>query len=240
MIRPRKFWTIWCAALLACCIMVGPHLRAQVSLTGVVLSAPVASGGSTNAWSASDKSVSITLSGTPLLLTAARSGTGGYAAGRAVDSTSTGVLYWEESVDTSPGAEFILDGFSNAAAALSDFGGQSNNSVAYDMSAGLIWMNGASTNITVTAAQNDLVGYVLDNTNKKFYVRVIHLGVAGNWNGNGSANPCTNTGGFDFSTLNAGPYFALYSLGDATRQITANFGASAFSAAKPSCASTWP
>jgi hypothetical protein len=40
MIRPHKFWTIWCAAFLACCVMIGTHLRAQVPTTGAGLGAP--------------------------------------------------------------------------------------------------------------------------------------------------------------------------------------------------------
>jgi hypothetical protein len=83
-------------------------------------------------------------------------------------------------------------------------------------------------------------GTVIDEAVDLVNNRVWYRAGGGNWNGSGTANPATNTGGIDISTLNPGPYFAANSLGTTVGETyTVNFGATAYSFAAPSGFGNW-
>jgi hypothetical protein len=91
------------------------------------------------------------------------------------------------------------------------------------INASLVYNLGASVS-------GDIVCVAVDTANKRIWFRRN----AGNWNNSGTANPATNTGGFDITYLGS-PIFALATTqGFTTPSITANFGASAFSFTIPS------
>jgi hypothetical protein len=191
----------------------------------------------TTTWNPADKDASITLSGGNLIATASVSG---YQGVRAIASHSSGKYYSEDTYNSNPSGELIISGFANAAynVASGGFVGQSNNGVGYDGDAGLIWKNNVNTAVQ-TAVSGDVVGYAIDLDNSKFWVRTIHLGTPGNWNNSGTDNPATNTGGFSFAGLAAGPYFPAASINVNLTNITTNFGATAFAAAAPSGFGNW-
>lgn len=84
-------------------------------------------------------------------------------------------------------------------------------------------------------AVGDTLALCVDATNKTFWGRVN----AGNWNASGTANPSTNTGGVDISVFSAGGFMAACLVFFAGADITANFGATAYSQTVPSGASNF-
>ena len=104
-------------------------------------------------------------------------------------------------------------------------------------SAGTIWVNGASTGITVGAAltTNDVLCCAVDTMAQLVWFRKN----GGNWNNSGTANPVTGAGGIALpSTLVGLAPMVRFSV--ASGQVTGNFGASAFSFTAPSGFVGWP
>jgi hypothetical protein len=76
------------------------------------------------------------------------------------------------------------------------------------------------------------VGFAVDLDNERFWARVAP---SGNWNGDATANPATNTGGVNIGALastTVSPAVAFWT--SSSEVFTANFGASAFNGAVPS------
>ena len=71
--------------------------------------------------------------------------------------------------------------------------------MAYVSGVGVIWYNGSSTGKTLggSATAGDFVCVAVDMDNKRFWARRN----AGNWNGDATANPATNVGGVDISSV---------------------------------------
>lgn len=80
--------------------------------------------------------------------------------------------------------------------------GSEANGVAYSASNGIVSYNGATLATLATAAPGDLIDVAIDMANKAIWVRIN----SGNWNGSGTANPATNTGGLSISAM-TGPFF---------------------------------
>ena len=83
-------------------------------------------------------------------------------------------------------------------------------------------------------ASGNVVGMAVDLTAKLVWWRV----GAGNWNGSGTANPATGTGGFNVSTYTGTPHYYVSSGGPGSVS-TINFGATAFANAAPSGFGPW-
>lgn len=174
-------------------------------------------------WNDSDRGPHITL--TNNFLTATTS-SGGYDLVRSEGSTSSGKYYWEITLDTSPTGELIIIGIANSNESLSNFPGQSGDSVGYDPAIGGVWGGGTFPNslgTIQTSTTGDVIGLAWDFSNKLVWVRTN----SGNWNNDviGNQNPVSGTGGLSFSTINSGPYFAAAGINTPGTACTANFSA---------------
>jgi hypothetical protein len=106
---------------------------------------------------------------------------------------------------------------------------------------GNIWNNGVNTTKTTGGfSSGNVMVFELDLTNSRLWIAK----GAGNWNGDATANPATNTGGIDISALVASgrPWFIIGCAGAlATPVFTLNSGGSAFSRSVSSgFTSGWP
>lgn len=97
---------------------------------------------------------------------------------------------------------------------------------------GNININGSASGSTLGGpiAVAAVIGVAVDFAAKLIWYRIAP---AGNWNGSGTANPATATGGLNITSIATGPLYALFS-GGTSDKITSNFGDSAFSGAVPS------
>lgn len=173
-------------------------------------------------WSPTDKT-NVTLTGSNLI--AACTGNGG---ARSAHSLSSGKYYWENSYTTVQ-TNTLTAGIALAAANLA---GLTTNCARINRTNGRILINavdsGASISGGVAVAQGSAIGFAVDFTAKLLWAR---QGAAGNWNGSGTANPATGTGGLSITSI-AGALFALMA-GQNLDKVTANFGDTAFTGAVP-------
>ena len=171
-------------------------------------------------WNPSDKSVSITLSNGDL--TAVVIDLGYWVSVRSILSKSAGKWYWECAVDSM--ANGVCIGIDNGNTPLDSamIGYSDENGYSY-YSAGMLFHDGYLTGFSSYSA-GDVIGIALDLDNGKIW-----------WSKNGvweaSGNPGAGTGE-QYSGIAAGAWFASLSMRGV--QITANFGASAFSYSVPS------
>lgn len=87
---------------------------------------------------------------------------------------------------------------------------------------GNIWLNNANTGSTLgVRASNDVIGIALDTAAKLAWLRVCP---SGNWNGSGTANPATGTGGINVASILSVDAYALVAFGGGADQVVANFG----------------
>lgn len=94
---------------------------------------------------------------------------------------------------------------------------------------GTNYVNGSSVSGSLGSWSNgDVICVALDLTNNEVWFRRNN----GNWNGSGTANPATNTGGYSISGLTSPIYGAM--MISNTAAMTANFGQNSFSYSAPS------
>ena len=180
------------------------------------------------AWSATDKSANITLTGSNLIATSTSVSRGIV---RAADCQVAGKFYFEYTCNVIAGANTslgIATSLMTSAGALSDL-----NACQINKTSGQVWANGANAfTFGTSLANGNVVCIALDCTARLIWFRI---GAAGNWNNNATYNPATGVGGvaiFNFgAALQAFPFAGLQATSD---QITANFGDSAFVGAVPS------
>lgn len=193
------------------------------------------------AWSASDKTASITLSGSNLIATCNSSVFGGV---RAADRQVTGKHYWEYTFNS-------VSGSTGGAGVLSPTYALNNSSgwLAAAIGAcglafgGLVAVDGSTSNLTVggtagstvnfgTITNGTVVCVAADGGGRLIWFR---LGAAGNWNALAGRDPATGTGGISTGYLGiAIPICPAVLLSTNTNQITANFGDTAFTGTAPS------
>jgi hypothetical protein len=188
-------------------------------------------------WNPSDCSANLTLSNGNLTVTSTSSTQGSV---RTNNSFTTGKIYFELLMGASANIQQTWTGvgFANATFSLAIILGNDNNSLANIwQSASLnppqqIRSNGGSiTGSTPAGAgpvfqgdNSDVVQVCIDFTAQKVWFRVSN----GIWDNTAGHNPATGTGGYSFSTLNAGPYFLAFGCNANAQVITANFGATAW------------
>lgn len=105
---------------------------------------------------------------------------------------------------------------------------------------GAIWSNNANSGRSLGALANgNIIGIAVDLDNNKVWFR---KSPSGNWNGSGTDNPATNTGGVSISTFSATTLSPAVAWANSSGGIvTANFGGSSFSGTLPSgFTSGWP
>lgn len=145
---------------------------------------------------------------------------------RAITGFSTGKYYWEITVGVWASSSSVV----GLAAATAAYSGGVGTTVMNK--GGTISINGSGSGSTLGArAVGDTIGIAIDFGAGLIWYRVAP---SGNWNGSGTANPATGTGGISLGALIGSilfPSFGPFVVGDAA---TANFGATAFSGAVPS------
>jgi hypothetical protein len=174
--------------------------------------------------------VNTALSNGNLTVTGTTAGDGG---ARAIDPKTSGKWYVEFACTFAANGDNGV-GATNAAASLNGMGATPFNAI-LSYRSGNTYCNNVllgSTGVTNPTT----VDMALDLDNKKVWFRPN----GGNWNGSGTADPATNTGGWDISALNPNAgMFAAVSIGTTSASATANFGASAFSRSVPSGFAGW-
>jgi hypothetical protein len=186
---------------------------------------------------------SITLSGGNLIGTSNGGGPSqqsGLATTILTPNTGTGKWFWDGQLGGSNAA--VLLGFGNASADLTTYCGFDTNSVGV-IQTGYAYYN--NSNFAGPAQSWGLPGpshiaFALDLVNKKFWTRVD----AGSWNNDGSADPTTNVGGYDISSLVAvnSSIRPMYTLSASGSNYTINLGGTTFAYPIPTgyqAANTW-
>jgi hypothetical protein len=181
-------------------------------------------------WNPFDKSTSASLTNNNLTanLGAAQ------GAVRGVRGRSSGKYYLEYTMIKWAGDA----GGPGVALASASFSGNATTAgiIAVAGSNGTIWVNGsAGPSFGGTPADGDIVCMAIDFDAALIWFR---QGVAGNWNGSGTANPATGVGGVSLAALAGATLFPFF-IDQSTDSITANFGGSAFTGTIPSGFSAW-
>lgn len=152
-------------------------------------------------WNAADKSVGITLSNSDQTATQITTVTGGV---RSTTAHTTGKYYVELVVGTFTGYIFDDDGIgiTTLAQSLATIPAGASFYIRGD---GLLYVGGVSTTIGANGIQNTTIGLAIDLDHQRMWVRNNNNFNA--WigtSGSGSANPVTNTQGFDISAVFSG------------------------------------
>ena len=171
-------------------------------------------------WNPSDKDVSVTLSGANLIATSA----GGNDWVRATPAL-TGKAYYELTVTNAP----TEPGLSDPSYARYD----DNGAIYYYSGNGGIYGGGQGGGYNIGGAANgDVIGFAVDVTAEKFWIRRN----GGDWLGEviGLQNPATGLGGISFSGFTGSTVVPRARRGDNGSISTLNAGASAFQTAPPS------
>jgi len=182
-------------------------------------------------WSTSDLT-GITLSGSNLTATVNNNASGGI---RSASLQASGKQYWEYTATSFTGANSGV-GVANSSALLSVMPTSPTNACLAYQPSGAIWLNNANTGSSIGAiSSGSVVGVALDMTGRLIWFRIAP---SGNWNGSGTANPATGTGGISVSSIfGAQSAYAAFGSSTATgngNAATANFGDAAFTGAVPS------
>ncbi len=178
------------------------------------------------AWSTTDKSANVTLSGGNLTATWSSNAQGGV---RCDTSFAGGLLYFE--LYAVSGALGNLSvGFANATANLAQSVGQTVNGVGVIPGNNSVTINNSSIGAFEHSTQQNTIPYTIciavNFTSGKWWARPAWAGGGGFWNGSTTADPASGTGGLSLSTLAAGPYFPMIdSLNSNGAVVTARFGA---------------
>jgi len=185
-------------------------------------------------WSSApaDKDTGIVLSNGNLTVGSTVGSAGGVRATRG--GASGGKYYYEVSFlgttsGSNTGCGIITASNSITSWAAAGTGGLIN----LNFSSGQIYYAGSPTGVTLGSLfASHTICNAIDLVNNRFWARID----AGNWNGSGTANPATNTGGIDISSIFAG--VAAYPAASMQAAVnpcsTANFGATSFAFTMPS------
>jgi len=181
-------------------------------------------------WNGSDKSASVTLTGSNLIATSGAAGTFGV---RAADKQITGKFYWEVTCNIITAANTGIGIMSPSASLSAGFFTSGFTGSCGLIRTGLIYLDGTNTAAAAfgTIANGTVVGIAFDVDARLIWFR---LGAGGNWNNNAAYSPVTGTGGV-LTKLGLGiPAFPAAIFTANGDQTTANFGDSAFVGAVPS------
>lgn len=178
-------------------------------------------------WNVSDKSANMGLSNGNLTAATTTAATGSV---RANAGSNSGKCYWEMTYVAS-NQTGTSNGLVPSASSLPIIFNNVSNGAATITGGGAIYVSGVQvigSTGSISAGVRVCIAANLDA--KLIWFRI---GIAGNWNGSGTANPATGVGGVNISTLSL-PLFPYFTgslvLGEG---ITANFGATAFSGVVP-------
>lgn len=200
----------------------------------------VAAAAATTTFDSGTAPAAYTLSGGNL--TATHTGGFGAASVISIASHSSGKFYCEATAS-------VYSGFSNemafgiavaSSSRTTDLGFDANLSAAI-LDSGLIIINSSSAGTNSNAfVQGDTVSMAVDFDNNLFWFRIIHSGVAGNWNNDviGNQNPVGAVGGRSISGLSGAKFIAAGA--DRTSDVwVLNAGGSSYLATAPSGFGNW-
>jgi len=146
---------------------------------------------------------------------------------RGTSSHTSGKHYWEYKI-AGIASNGMAEGIALASASLS---AGTTTGAAVVTRTGFVFINGSGFGgMLGTRAVNDVIGVAVDFTGAKIWFRVAP---SGNWNGSGTDDPATGTGGLSISAL-SGALYPVFLNGQAGDAVTANFGATAFTGSVPS------
>jgi F5/8 type C domain len=173
-----------------------------------------------------DDLLNITLSNAYLTATATSLAIGSV---RSANQQSTGKFYWEYTLTTFVGNANV--GVMSATFPLGSYFSTATVGSAGVVNTGIVYSDGVSSGLNIgTLTTGSVVCIAIDCSARLIWCR---LGAAGNWNGSGTANPATGTGGVSISLGGSVPVYAAM-VGYNGDAVTANFGGSAFTGAVPS------
>jgi SPRY domain len=182
---------------------------------------------------------SVTLSGGNLIATNTATTSTSQGAHDNSAGKGSGKYYFEMKFTTVTGGNNTGVSIGTTTSTYSAMGTTGTTGVMTYRASGQIW-NGSNSGSSLGArSAGDVIGIAIDLDNRRAWFRVAP---SGNWNGSGTANPATNTGGV---TIAVGTMIAFCTFGGtggvANNVVTANFGASAFTGTAPSgFTSGWP
>ncbi len=171
-------------------------------------------------WNPADKHANITLSNGDL--TAATTNTA-WESVRSILGVSSGKYYWEVTIDVSADPNFMI-GAGTASATLSNHPGYDANGYGYNAANGNKYLNNSPVAYGDSYTTNDVVSVALDLDNGKIW-----WGKNGTWQASGDPAAGTNEA---YSGL-SGTFYAMVGLYFSGNEVTANFGASAFTYTVP-------
>lgn len=216
------------AASAADSVSVGVVYDADIVAAVTAIDAPDAvatSPPSFTTWNPSDKSANITLSNANLTAVSG-SGSGGLGGVRGIAGRSSGKYYFEVTSTTASSSYLGL------ALSTNTLFGNSTNAVGVN-AGGSIFVSGSVQGSSVPGLGGGVILCIaVDLSASLIWFRV---GASGSWNAlSGTANnPATGTGGINIAAI-AGTLYPWFCTANASENVTANFGASAFSGAVPS------
>lgn len=182
----------------------------------------------------SDKSAGITLSNGNLSATSINTSNNSVRSTTGISSGNK--VYFEVTWSGTAGGASTCVGIASSSVNLGNINTSNGMCLSYQ-SSGAIWYNAGNTGVAIGAhGSTGTVCVAVDLVNKRFWARV----GAGNWNGNATFNPATNTGGVDISTLfTSTPIYVLVGSNSTIPTATVNFGATSFAQTVPSGFAAW-
>lgn len=192
-------------------------------------------------WDSAHKSANITL-GRSDIAAAGDNTAGTWKAARATTSLSTGKKYLEYYVAGFNSDSGLLFGFGNSSINLSSYVGSDANSMGFQPDGGgsgaFWWENNSNTTFysNISNPRGLVVAIAIDLDNKLVWLRT---SLSANWNGSGTANPATGTGGKSYSIT--GALFPVMSAvsGNKADILHINAGGFTFAIGAPSGFSAW-
>ncbi len=185
-------------------------------------------------WNPSDKSAQATLSGGNLTWSNGDANNQGV---RSIVGKTSGLLYHEYKILNTGGGR--NDCGNGIAASSFVFSSSNTLNILWMFNSGAIFFNNASTGKTLgSRSNNDIISVAVDFPHLKAWMRAN----AGNWNGDASANPATNTNGIDVSAVFTSQAAFVLGTNNATVNATVgtlNVGATSFAQTVPSGFSAW-
>lgn len=184
-------------------------------------------------------SPNVTLDTNKLIVT--RSGTATYSGSRSLAMLSSGKYYFELTCNSRSGT-FDLCGIIAEDKNFFDIIQNGKGGGLCYLFSGNIFANDANSGSSLGAVSNTTtVGIAVDLDNDLIWFKALP---SGNWNGSGTADPATGVGGISISNYSAKRVSPCVGFGGTSGasgdNLTANFGATAFSGSVPSGFGGWP
>ena len=192
-------------------------------------------------WDPNTVAAQVTLSGGNLVTTnTGTTGTNQGACGVNAFGQTTGKYYFESTLTAFLGGGNNGIGAGIVTTPYTSIGPNGTGGTMMYGGSGNIYSNGANSGFTLGArSTGNVIGVAIDLDNRKAWYRVAP---SGNWDGNATHNPVTNTGGVAIPAGTIIPFCTFGGIGGVSNNvITANFGASSFTGAVPSVFTAgWP